>query len=621
MKHRVHYIVVCLLLAIAFLQQASAQTRQWDTVLYRQANEYRTKGEYVNALAAFRDCYQRAAADQDSLHMGNSLIGIGIVNDEQGSLDSALRYYFDALGIYRRIDNPIKTGGTLKNIGNVYRVLKHYDKATEYLQQALTTQIAQKDSTRIGNVLNDIGLVYMDQDSTHTARGYFEQVIQAYGARASKETKAYVYNNLGIIAAGEAQYDQALKYYNAGLDLMRQLDKQYGIALILDNIGDTWLARRDYQQARRYYTESYTIARNINTNELLRSIYDDFARLYSQQGDYRKAFNYQALGAKLKDTVYQEESRKAYAEMNARYETEKKQAQIQLLERDNRIANIEVESQRQGKYLFIIATALILAVAVLVYRGYRARKKTNLQLNQLNQQLTEANSSKIKLLGIISHDLRGPVSSLFHFLQLKKIRAGNADPKEQENFDRKISNSAEHLLEAMEDLLIWSKSQMEQFEPVMETLELDDLYDEIIELHSPAAANKQITLQRQSTPLPELYTDLNMVKVILRNLVGNAIKFTPPTGTVTLSATRENDMIRLMVSDTGPGISVADQRNIFDWNSIRSDSSGLGLKLAREFTERLAGRITVSSGNGQGALFTVSLPVRTIRKPAAVVAG
>ncbi|WP_276485159.1 tetratricopeptide repeat protein [Paraflavitalea pollutisoli] len=618
MKHPVRYIVYSLLLIVACLQQVAAQRAQWDTVLYRQANEYRTKGDYANALTAFRDCYQRAVADKDSLHMGNSLIGIGIVNDEQGSLDSALRYYFHALTIYRNIHNPIKTGGTLKNIGNVYRVLKHYDKATEYLQQALATQIAQKDSTRIGNVLNDIGLVYMDQDSILTARGYFEQVINIYGGKVSKETKAYVYNNLGIIAAGANQYRQALEYYQAGLELMRQLDKQYGIALILDNIGDTWLARREYRQARKYYDDSYAIARSINTSELLRSLYDDFARLYSQQGDYRKAFEYQALGASLKDTIYQEESQKAYAEMNTRYETEKKQAQIQLLERDNKIANIEVESQRRGKYLFLIASALILAVAVLVYRGYRARKKTNSQLNLLNQQLTEANSSKIKLLSIISHDLRGPVSSLFHFLQLKKIRAGYANVQEQENFDRKISHSAENLLEAMEDLLIWSKSQMEQFEPVMEMLDIAELYDEIIELHGPAAANKQITLQRQGNPLPQLYTDPNFVKIILRNLVGNAIKFTPPSGTVTLSATREGQMIRLLVSDTGPGISVADQQNIFEWNSIRSDSSGLGLKLAREFTERLAGQLSVSSANGQGALFTVSLPVKAVRKPSAV---
>ncbi|MDF2187569.1 tetratricopeptide repeat-containing sensor histidine kinase [Paraflavitalea sp. CAU 1676] len=619
MKNTALYILYSLLIELLCPCPVMAQSLQWDTVLYRQANEYRTKGDYPNALTAFRECYTRAAADRDSLHMGNSLIGMGIVYDEQGSLDTALRYYFDALTIYRNIDNPVKTGGTLKNIGNVYRVLKHYDKAADYLQQALAIQKGQRDSIRIGNVLNDIGLVYMDQDSNAIAKQYFGQVINQYGRAVNKEIKAYVYNNLGIIAANEKQYSQAQSYYRSGLALMQELGKKYGIALILDNMGDAWFEAGDYRQALGYYNQSHELARSINTNELLRSVYDDYAKLYSKTGDYRKAYDYLGLSSKLKDTVYQEESRKAYAEMSARYETEKKQTRIQLLERDYKIANIELVAQRRAKYLFLLTSALILLLAVLMYRSYLTRKKANQQLNLLNKQLTEANSSKTKILGIISHDLRSPVSSLFHFLQLKKIRKGQQDPKEQEAFDQKISQSAENLLETMEDLLIWSKSQMEQFEPVMENLDVEDIFDEIIDLHTTAAANKQIRLLKDQIPYLEIHTDPNFVRIILRNLVSNAIKFTPPHGTVTLSASRENNLILLHVSDSGPGISPADINNIFEWNSIRSDSSGLGLKLVREFTERLSGQLTVVSGNGKGAEFTVGLPAKQSPVSAAVL--
>ena len=107
-----------------------------------------------------------------------------------------------------------------------------------------------------------------------------------------------------------------------------------------------------------------------------------------------------------------------------------------------------------------------------------------------------------------------------------------------------------------------------------------------------------------------LDTDPNFIRVILRNLVSNAIKFTPPGGTITLSGLSRDNKVLLRVKDTGPGLTKAGIANIFEWNSIRSDSSGLGLRLAREFAEKLGGAISVASTPGEGAEFTVILPAK-----------
>jgi signal transduction histidine kinase len=250
--------------------------------------------------------------------------------------------------------------------------------------------------------------------------------------------------------------------------------------------------------------------------------------------------------------------------------------------------------------------ALILAVSL--YRSYTIKKRSNQELNQLNNKLAEANNSKVKLLSIITHDLRSPVSSLFNFLQLQKINSGKLDKEEREKIDRNISQSADNLLEAMEDILIWSKSQMEHFMPVREFCDVDELLDEIIHLNSPFAAGKNITLKKEVNSGFSFYTDLNFIKIILRNLVSNAIKFTPPAGMVILTSVQHEHAIDFSVRDTGQGIEPADLKYIFEWNSIRSDSSGLGLKLAREFTEKLGGTISVTSQKDQGTEFIVSIP-------------
>lgn len=613
MKMCIFHITGMLLFVLAGTYAALSQTAEADS-LFARANRLRTKGDFVQAIHAYRQCYDWAVAHRDTLRMGNSLIGMGIVKDEEGKPDTALQYYFAALPHYKNIGNATKVGGTLKNIGNVYRLLRYYDKAYTFLQQALEIQQEQRDSARIGNVLNDIGLFYMDQDSSIKARQFFEQVVHEYGAHVHNETKAYAFNNLGIMAFREGRYAASLAYYADGLHLMQQLNKTNGIALILNNIGDVHFATGDHKRALSSYLQSYDSVRQIKANELLMGLYNDLAKVYSRTGAYKKAYEFVTLGRALQDTLYQEASRKAFSEMEAKYQNEKKQAEISLLQLANRAANREVETQRKAKYLWLFASGLILLVAALLYRSYRARQKANQILNSLNVRLSEANDAKVKLISIISHDLRSPVSSLFHYLQLKKARPQGMERQEQERFDAHISQSAERLLEAMEDLLIWSKTQMEQFEPVTETVYVDELFEEVIRIHGPFAQSKQIQLIQNPANGLSLETDPNFLRIILRNLTSNAIKFTPAHGTVTFSASQEGMFVLLTVQDNGPGISAAERRTLFEWNSIRSDSSGLGLKLAREFAEKLGGQLSVSAL--QGTAFTIRLPVQ---EPAAAI--
>jgi signal transduction histidine kinase len=161
----------------------------------------------------------------------------------------------------------------------------------------------------------------------------------------------------------------------------------------------------------------------------------------------------------------------------------------------------------------------------------------------------------------------------------------------------------------MEDLLIWSKSQMDHFTIAREKISAAGLMDEMILLHRPFAEEKNVLLRKEGQTDFLFHTDPNFIKVILRNLVSNAIKFTPMNGVITLSGIKQKDHTRLSVKDTGAGISEADLGNIFEWTSIRSDSSGLGLKLARDFAEKLGGRLSVRSEPGKGSEFIVTLPL------------
>ena len=124
--------------------KAQPQTAAFDT-LFQHANNDRNAGAYDKAIAEYQQCLNMATALRDSLRIGNSLIGIGISNDLGGRFEEALQFYFKALDTYERIGNKKKMGGTLKNIGNTYRVMKNYAKASGFLQQALELQYAARD--------------------------------------------------------------------------------------------------------------------------------------------------------------------------------------------------------------------------------------------------------------------------------------------------------------------------------------------------------------------------------------------------------------------------------------------------------------------------------------------
>lgn len=597
-----------LLIACIWLSShAPAQTAATYDSLFRQANQTRNDGDYEKAIGIYRSCLDIATHIKDSLRIGNAWIGIGIARDQAGNFEEALQHYFHALGIYEKIGNKKKIGGTLKNIGNTYRVLKNYPKATLYLDQALDVQIAQQDSASIGNVLNDIGLLYMDQDSAAHAYTYFDRIIKNYSRNIGEEVRSYVLNNLALTLSQTNRLPQAIEAYQASLTLMKKRDDQYGIALVLGNIGDCYFRMHDLPKALDYHLRNLDIVKTIHSNELLKDSYDNLARTAHAMGNNEKAYEYTIAEMQLKDSIYQEQSARSLAEMEARYQNEKGQREILDLRQRNSLAEIQLLNQRLTKYILIAGILVVLVAAAFIYRNYRNKKRVNRELNFVNDKLSEANQSKTKLIGIITHDLRSPVSNLFSFLQLKKRRAGRLSAEDQEEIDKELTRSADNLLSTMEDLLVWSKSQMDSFALNPEKVELDPLLEEIVRLHRPLAEEKQITLHKQAPRDLRIETDPNFIRIILRNLVGNAIKFTPSNGLVELTATQTSDGIHLIVKDNGPGISRSNLDNIFEWNSIRSDSSGLGLRLAKEFATRLNASLSVNSNPGQGTEFTLTL--------------
>ena len=239
-------------------------------------------------------------------------------------------------------------------------------------------------------------------------------------------------------------------------------------------------------------------------------------------------------------------------------------------------------------------------------------KNRTVEIQQQNLKLEEVNRVKDKLLSVVSHDIRGPLSSLH--LALNLVNSGSLSAKEFQKVTEDLEARLTNTTEFIDNLLQWAKLQMsgETFEP--DRLNLSKLADESVKLLEPECAHKNIILKNRFQGTFEAYADVNMVRSVLRNLLINAIKFTKPNGTVSLSAYRVEHKIIISIADSGIGIPEKNRKTLFTLTSVATQGTneekgtGLGLLLSKEFVEKNGGSIWFETKEGEGTTFYFSLP-------------
>jgi signal transduction histidine kinase len=243
------------------------------------------------------------------------------------------------------------------------------------------------------------------------------------------------------------------------------------------------------------------------------------------------------------------------------------------------------------------------------------RKKSENRLEQLIQDQKELTATKDKLFSIIAHDLRSPFTSILGFSELLIENIRTYGPENSEEFIKHINSTAEHTLTLLDNLLLWARTQTGQIDFVAENLQPGPIVEEIIGLLNSSAFIKNITLNNSVPDDIITYSDPNMLKTILRNLVQNAIKFTNSGGTVDVIAVREQNHTFFTVTDNGTGMSKETLNNIFRIDTItitngteHERGSGLGLILCKEFVEKHGGKIWAESEVGKGSKFKFTLP-------------
>ena len=363
---------------------------------YNVGVNYLTLGEankaedsFVHSLAIFKKLNdQKGIADNYNF--------LGRIYEVKGIYDKAINYYIKSLRIREKIMDEIGIASTLNSIGLIYFHQRNYKKAIQSFNNAL--EIVEKLDNNIGiaSTLNNMAALYEKIDSTELAMESYLRVLEIDKQSGNKYGIASSLNNVGTMYHKMQEYTKAMQYYKEALAINKELDNKYGMTNALMNIGVIYELKQKYTLAVNYINQSLVLAREQGFIELEKNAYDELSYIYKELGDYRSAYEYEISYSKLRDSLQDEKNKKIIAEMDEKYQAEKREKEIQLLKKDQELKdaeiakkNAKVKQQRTQMIALFAGILLLVILAVVVLRAYRQKRQANILLEAQNKQIRE----------------------------------------------------------------------------------------------------------------------------------------------------------------------------------------------------------------------------------------
>jgi signal transduction histidine kinase len=410
--------------------------------------------------------------------------------------------------------------------------------------------------------------------------------------------------------------------------MSEELKMQPLIVSNLNAMGVSYTELRLYNKAVAHYQKAVKTAKDINSKIELEIAYQGLAKLYKLTEEKEKATTFRALSNELKDSLYNDSNLKKLTDQLLVYESEKKEQQIELLNKEQQIKNVELQREREVSDLLTIAAAVLSVLFIILMWFSIQNRRIALSLRKQQIELLEKNSSimeqkekldqlntvKDRFFSIISHDLRNNLTTMKLYFDL--ISNKDYVPGDTTEITRQISGSVENTIDLLENLLVWASAQIKGIPIHIQKLNVHTLSQENINLLSSIAAQKNIELINNVDEHTTAFADIDMINLVLRNLITNAIKFTPENGVVELNANSSLIECVVEVKDNGVGISPENFNRLFNQHehpttkgTANEKGTGLGLMLCKDFVERNGGKIWVTSEKDKGTSFFFTLPL------------
>lgn len=549
------------------------------------AEDYLYTGDFRNAIIS----YTTLINGKDTLQpvdRGNCFLRRGHCLSQLKRADSALHDFFDALRIFEKLNNKERLAAATNNIGHVFFIKDDIANAASYYKQSFDLYTTIKDTGNIIKAMNNIAITEMQNKNIENAIALHKNAIALFPNKILLPVFTTHLQNIANCYTG-INSDSALHYNNIALVNAKANADSPVIASIYNNLGFLYLNKKKFGEALNLLLQSEAIYNVYPDSTEQAVVYDNIAAVYDSMGQYKKAYAYLTMANLFNEIKLNTDKIRISTELAEKYESGKKDEEIASQQKQNKLKGRNIK-------LSMLALLLVALLGTVSFISYKRKQKANLLLQQqnhhivtLNKEMESSNLVKTKLFSIISHDLRSPVSSLYAYLQL--ILQAKEMPSRQTT--NAITRQTENLLETLEDLLMWSKSQLQQFKPEYSTVYHRHIVDEVLKLSERDIAAKNIQVNNFINETDCSITDGNMLTVILRNILSNAVQNAIVQSAISIYCEKSGSSVVLRIENS---TSQKEQEILAKLNSevVSSKKYGLGKILIQEFAEKLNGTVT-----------------------------
>ncbi|MCU0443293.1 MAG: tetratricopeptide repeat-containing sensor histidine kinase [Microscillaceae bacterium] len=568
--------------------------------------------------------------------LGKIYENLGWIYYRMGDAHIALEYNLKALKFNELYQNKTELLHTYNNLAAIYVDQAKFDLGLENLFKALELANQLNSIRGKSRTLNNLAYNYLTQKKLDSAL-YYAQICLRFSQNVNyQESVAFAMRNLGDIYLLKKQNPKARNYYQQGLVISQKTQYNFLIATLTTCIGETYIPENP-TTALRYLQEAVILAKKYGYQEELPFIYQKISEVALLQKDFALAYRYSQMYAEIKDTLANFERIKQMEYLNYQAENIKKQSKIDLLAKDSLIQTAQIKAQQRLIWIVVIILILIVLLLGLTMYINRLRQRNNLilqhQKNELEQKNAEIslqkeeiksqaehlqalNDLKNKLFSIISHDLRTPIGSMKNVIYLLENRFLNQE--EFFSMAGELKKNVDSTFYTLDNLLQWVLTQMEGVSVKPTSLNIYTMVQNKLDLYAEYIQSKKIRVHNQITADAYFWADFQHIDLVLRNLIGNALKFTPRGGQIEISYVVRPNAGEVWIKDSGVGISDDDltklfqvKQNISRYGTDNEKGTGIGLLLCKEFIERNQGKIWAESKLNEGSTFKFCLPTQT----------
>ncbi|MFZ6050408.1 ATP-binding protein [Halocola ammonii] len=536
---------------------------------------------------------------------------IGAVHKSISVYDKALENYFESLRIAEENNDSVRLSDVYSSIGNVYLVTQELDDALEYFEKSRNISQAMNDSLGVMISYINTGAANQKKRNLDVALDYYNRALKT--ARANNYTGdiAILNGNIGSTYMVKGELDSAKLYLEKTLILKEEIGKDASTVHTLNDLADLMTRRKEPEKGVAYAKRAVEISKKINNGRHLKYGYLYLSENQKLLGDFENAYKNLNLYTELNDSLFGVEKAEQFKELQVKYDTEKKDAAIQLLQREQEIANF-----RTRIYLLIGFLVLLVAAVLVYWQWQNARKNKELLAKE-----KEVDRLKADFFANISHEFRTPLTLILS--PVESMLEQESDPQKVKNL-RGLQKNAQRLLNLINQILDLSRIEAGQLTLNVQETNLVSLAKGVTMSFESLADSRDIKIDFESRANTlEVFCNVRQFETILINIISNALKFTPRGGQVKVKLTEKSTAAKLNgspaveieVSDNGQGIDPEKLPHIFDRyyqvenTNINTQGSGIGLALARELVLLHKGKIEVESETNKGTTFRFWLPL------------